>query len=279
MPPKATQSSSQGGPKQTSLLGFFSKPTTTPSSGINRPRPPATPASATARVSSSTSKAGKSASTSKEAAEKRRQAIQAATQSSPTGNIKALASSDQQEISESSSSGKTLAAENGKARRPSSNGITNGTAQEKPQDKVDSDVFLGSSPLSAVDVLDDDEEQAVVEREASLDTGKEKTNGKGKTATKSDDEATVDIEMAIDEEVAEGLNEEGEDEDDQPIRSSVSTSSQLSTYVHHHRISLICIPGGKQARNSKRKITYIETDEEGSDDSYVPSPSIQHLQV
>lgn len=211
MPPKATQSSQQGGHKQTSLLGFFSKPASTPSGGSSRSRPPATPASVNARASSSTSKVKAAASTSKDAAEKRRQAIQAATQSSPTANIKTLAPSDAREYGGASLEGKIITNESGKTRRTESNGNAHGTRQEKPQDKVDSDVFLGSSPLSAVDVLDEDEEQAIVEPEVGTEAGKEKLNGKRKEMSKSEDEATVDK-----------AREADEDEDDQPVRSSVS---------------------------------------------------------
>lgn len=227
MPPKATQSSQQGGPKQTSLLGFFSKPATTSSGDSNRLRPPATPASVHARATSSTSKVKSATSTSKDAAEKRRQAIQAATQSSPTANIKTLASSDARENGGAASEGKSITNENGKTRRTESNGNAIGTRQQKPQDKVDSDVFLGSSPLSAVDVLNDDEEQAIVEPEVCTEAGKEQVDGKAKETSKSEDEATVDVEMTNGEERAgarkdAGEADEDEDEDDQPVRSSVS---------------------------------------------------------
>ena len=232
MPPKATQSSSQqGGPKQTSLLGFFSKPASTSTGGNNRSRPPATPASGTARTSHSTTKAKAAASTSKEAAEKRRQAIQAATQSSPTANIKTLAASDARE------NGRFVAREdnaidNGgsKMHRAESDASVNGAMQLKPQDKVDSDVFLGSSPLSAVDVLDDDVEQPVVESDPHFEAGKEKVNGEAQENSKSGDEATVDVEMTNGEESVGATidaREADEDEDDHPVRSSVSISSTV----------------------------------------------------
>jgi hypothetical protein len=239
MPPKSTQSS-QGG-KQTSLLGFFSKPAAT-GSNSSRARPPVTLASTSS--ARGTSSAVKSKTTTSEAAEKRRLAIQAATQSSPTGGIKTLASSAAQENGEaSSSSGKTLVTPAGKERRPSTtNGSVNGKAEGKPkQEKVDSDLCLGSSPLSAVDVLDDDaEEETVVVPDATVESNnskKENTHGKvdakGKVGVKSD-EATADVEMANGEDGVGGTNEEEEEDDDQPVRSSVSLRDSVSSRAITH---------------------------------------------
>lgn len=170
MPPKSTSSQ---GPKQTSLLGFFSKPATP---AVNRSRIPATTTPATAVGSSAAKRTP--ASTTSDAAEKRRQVIRAAAAGSPTGGIRANG--------ESSTGGKDLA---------------DGSAEGKKEaGKVDSDVFLGSSPLSAVDVLDDDETTAVEVKD-------DKANA---TARKTDD---GDVDM---------VEEQEEDEDDQPVRSSVS---------------------------------------------------------
>ncbi|KAJ9114201.1 hypothetical protein QFC20_001717 [Naganishia adeliensis] len=186
MPPKSSQ-----GPKQTSLLGFFTKPTTTPTA--NRSRGAATPGSAAASASGSVGRTPASIST--DAAEKRRQAVRAAV--SPTAGIKAVS---------------TNATSNGK---PMGNAAI-GDAGKPGEGEVDSDVFLGSSPLSAVDVLDDDEERTAVEEGAVKD-------GDGDVAMAGDD----------------GGGEE--DEDEQPVRS--------------------------RARNSKRKITYVETDDSDRDES------------
>jgi hypothetical protein len=169
MPPKSTTSQ---GPKQTSLLGFFSKPATP---AVNRSRIPATTTPATAVGSSAAKRTP--ASTTSDAAEKRRQVIRAAAAGSPTGGIRANG--------ESSTGGKDLA---------------DGSAVGKKEaGKVDSDVFLGSSPLSAVDVLDDDETTAVEVKD-------DKANG----TAKADD---GDVDMA---------EEQEDEEDDQPVRSSVS---------------------------------------------------------
>lgn len=172
----------------------------------------------------------KSKSATSEAAEKRRLAIQAATQSSPSGGPKTLPSSAAQENGGAESSRKKLVTPAAKARRPSTtNGKTDAGEGKFQQEKVDSDLCLGSSPLSAVDVLDDDEEEATaVVPDATVETNnskKENTNGKGdvkgKVALKSE-EATADVEMANGEVGVGGTNEEEEDEDDQPVRSSVS---------------------------------------------------------
>lgn len=180
MPPK---SASQG-TKQTSLLGFFTKPTTPAS---NRSRVPATPATA-ASESSVTKRTP--ASTTTDAAEKRRAVIRAAA-GSPTGGIKANA--------ESSATGKALAndAAEGKA------GVG-----KKEGGKVDSDVFLGSSPLSAVDVLDDEDTTVVEAKE-------DKSTDVAKREVKTDD---GDADMP---------GEQEEEEDEQPVRSRVSLVDRL----------------------------------------------------
>lgn len=81
-----------------------------------------------------------------------------------------------------------------------------GDAGKPGEGEVDSDVFLGSSPLSAVDVLDDDEARTAVKVEES--------NGGTESAVKDGD---GDVAMAGDD---GGVEEE---EDDQPVRSRVSS--------------------------------------------------------
>lgn len=222
MPPKSTSSSQQGGPKQTSLLGFFSKPSSTPSSSVNRSRAPATPATAASSTVNSTAKTRTPASTISDAAEKRRQVILAAAQSSPTATIKTVASSENSGSGEGPLKGKSLA--NGgtiKSDRPTSNGKT-GAGQNKKEDKIDSDVFLGSSPLSAVDVLDDDEEQTVI----AVEKEENDSGGKTQIPSKGEDGAEGDIDMANGDDNTEGKVQSGDEEDDQPVRSRVSKRSR-----------------------------------------------------
>lgn len=177
MPPKSSQ-----GPKQTSLLGFFSKPTTTPTANRSRVAAAATPGSAAGSTNGSVGRTP--ASTNTDAAEKRRQAVRAAV--SPTSGIKAVSTN-------ATSNGKVLANGGGKTQGG----------------KVDSDVFLGSSPLSAVDVLDDEEEERTAVEVA-------KSDGEAESMVK-DRDGDVGMVAGIAED-----KEEDEDEDDQPVRSSVS---------------------------------------------------------
>ncbi|KAJ9117461.1 hypothetical protein QFC22_004311 [Naganishia vaughanmartiniae] len=259
MPPKASQSSSQagGGPKQTSLLGFFTKPKATPSSSSTsntQQRVPQTPATSAAGGSlrGSGARTSTPASTSSEAVEKRRQAILAATEGSPTAVTKKLP--------ESITNGKNKVSEDKsttKATLSKPNGVTTngkpGPTQEKKQNKkvtVDSDVTFGSSPLSAVELMDDDDERTIIGGMA-VDVAKENEgesqgSGNGNKAESGNTSGLgLNIRSMESEEDGKGPRTEGgnEDDDEQPVRSS--------------------------RRASKRKVAYIESNDEDSDDSSV----------
>jgi hypothetical protein len=247
MPPKSSQSSSQtGGPKQTSLLGFFTKPKATPSSSITttstqQQRVPQTPAVSAAgnSVRVSTARTSTPASTSSEAGEKRRQAILAATEGSPTATSKKLP--------QAITTGKNKVSENKattKGDLPKPNGVTTngntGKQQEKRQKKkvVDSDVSLGSSPLSAVELMDDDEDRTVIGGMV-LDTvkgNKMESQANGNGIKESENTGTglgLDIEHLTSDDGKKLENEKiKEDEDEQPVRSSVSPKNKRCSSLY-----------------------------------------------
>ncbi|KAJ9104934.1 hypothetical protein QFC19_003729 [Naganishia cerealis] len=234
MPPK-TPSSQPGGPKQTSLLGFFTKPTTTPTT--NRQRPPLTPASATVnssgRGSGSRAAAATPASTSSEAVEKRRRAILAASEGSPTASV------SKNLPNEAINGAKGCAVLGIVDARKEIRGELN-----KQDRKPESDATSGSSPLSAIEVLNEDEDETTVvgveARENKVDQQVDR-DGEGGRNTTNGLQLSVQDTQVQDGEL--GKEETMEDEDDeQPVRLS--------------------------KRTSKRKMTYIETDDdEASSDS------------
>jgi hypothetical protein len=160
----------------------------------------------------------------------------AATEGSPTAVAKKLPEA---------SSGNNIGINKVTTNKPSAkttltatNGVgTNGKPgiqQEKTQNTkvVDSDVTFGSSPLSAVELMDNDDEQTIIEGMtvdlASVENDKE-LESQEKRNENTNGALGLDLEdSGSQEERRRSQEEKGkEDDDEQPVRSSVSWSKKM----------------------------------------------------